>query len=108
MKAREYYETYRDGLISGEQTYHQMDTVRALFLDMSLEAQELMKARQVKTADGVSSVIKEQNQKWNAIVRLLEKKDGITYYKRNGFQEYIQAVLNRHTEEKENEEAAAN
>ena len=55
---------------------------------MNSEVQNLLKVRHVKTDAGTFPIFKEMNQKWNAIVRLFEKKYGTTPIIKDGFQTY--------------------
>jgi hypothetical protein len=61
MKAKDYFTKYEQALVSSD-------------------AEECSAA--------IADMLKEMNQKWNAIVRLLEKKYGATPIVKDGFQLY--------------------
>jgi ribosomal protein L10 len=53
--------------------------------DFSQEVTDLFEIRHIVSRDAIISVLREQNQKWNALVRLFEKKHGTSPLKRDGF-----------------------
>lgn len=68
MKAKEYIEKYRSGIESFE--YETRRTAAFdLIKEMSQEATELMAKRGVLRESAIVAVMKEMNDKWNAIVK---------------------------------------
>lgn len=87
MKAKDYFTKYEQALASADSD--ECSTAIAEMLnEMNSEVQNLLKVRHVKTDAGTFPIFKEMNQKWNAIVRLFEKKYGATPIIKDGFQTY--------------------
>ena len=85
MKAKEYAEKYAP-LINRIKSQADLTAVgRELYLAYAMEVQEICKTRNIKLDTGFKSVLREQNQKWNAMVRLLEAS-GINAVRENGFE----------------------
>lgn len=83
MKAKEYYEQI---MAKNPQTAEEMAiAVGDVVIGLNREAAELVKKRNAKRNDAVRAVIREQNNKWNAIVGLFEKKQGISPIRRNAY-----------------------
>lgn len=83
MKAKEYYEQI---MAKNPQTADEMAiAVGDVVIGLNREAAELVKKRNAKRNDAVRAVIREQNNKWNAIVGLFEKKQGISPIRRNAY-----------------------
>lgn len=90
MKAKEYFNQYEEGIVSEYNAKASGETPKAsaaysLFLAMSNEAFAIMKERNCKREASCAGVIREINQKWNAINTLFEKKYKISPIVRNGF-----------------------
>ena len=71
MKARDYFEKY-DTLIMEEQKNGEIGTTKKLLLEMSDEVTAVCKQRKAVKDEAVIAVLKEINQKWNAICRMYE------------------------------------
>lgn len=69
MKAKEYVALYLEVI----QNSSKKDSVTLLLQKMNKETKELIETRRIKSDSGATSLIKEQNNKWNAIVNKLEK-----------------------------------
>ena len=83
MKAKEYYEQI---MAKNPQTADEMANAVGDVVDsLNKEAKEIIKKRNIRRDDAVRAVIREQNNKWNAIVGLFEKKQGISPIRRNAF-----------------------
>lgn len=80
MKAKEYVEKYCEEIAAGDDS-----AMRELFLDLSQEVVSLCKSRNVRFAKGQISVIKEVNEKWNAIARKMKKEKGVDILREDGF-----------------------
>lgn len=85
MKAKDYFAKYEQALVSSDPEECSA-AIADMLNEMNSEVQNLMKARHVKTDAGTFPVFKEMNLKWNAIVRLFEKKYGATPIVKDGFQ----------------------
>ena len=86
MKAVDYFNKYESRLIQDND-----DGIKAigeLLYDMVMESKTLMNNRNVKTTLGIVSIIKELNDKWNAICRLFEKKYKESPIVRDGYKIY--------------------
>ena len=81
MKAIDYYREYRDfffGIAACKPLNEIEDTIRELEEDFLDEAWEIYKKRNGKTDEAYEKVCQEQTEKWNALVRIFEKKHGIS------------------------------
>lgn len=85
MKAKEYFEKYKD--LGSEPFEARKPIAKKLFLELSDEVTEICNSRKIRTNVSLISVIKEINQKWNAIANLFEKEYGEQILARNGFKE---------------------
>ena len=86
MKAKEYYAKYGPDLIKEwDSEPSSTEVLTKLVIDLHMEAVELDKLRNGKTRGALLSAIGEQNEKWNAIVRLFEKAGHVSPLKWNGF-----------------------
>lgn len=94
MKAKEYFEKYHEGLYEEYQTGERKH-LSNLLTEMLREATDILEKRKVKFDRGLMGVIKEQNDKWNAIVNLLEKKYGVLILKRDGFKKWMKYELSK-------------
>ena len=87
MKAKDYFAKYEQALAS-DNSDECSTAIAEMLNEMNSEEQNLLKVRHVKTDAGTFPIFKEMNQKWNAIVRLFEKKYGATPIVKDGFQLY--------------------
>lgn len=87
MKAKDYFAKYEKALAS-DNSDECSTAIAEMLNEMNSEVQNLLKVRHVKTDAGTFPIFKEMNQKWNAIVRLFEKKYGATPIVKDGFQLY--------------------
>ena len=92
MKAKEYFEKY-DELIIKDHIAGSIESAKKLLIELSVESKNICEARHVKRDAAVVSVLKETNQKWNAICSLYEKKYGVSPLNRNAFIEYWKHVM---------------
>lgn len=84
MKAKEYFDKYKNGLASEDKDTYVL-TFREMYQEMFKECVNTMETRQVKQNNAVVSVFKEMNDRYNAICRLLAKEYGESPIKENGF-----------------------
>lgn len=87
MKAKDYYKKYRDEIVSKDEK-KSIEAISSMVLEMSKEARDTIKDRRVRSDSGAVAVIREMNQKYNAVVTLFEKEFGASPLLRNGFREY--------------------
>lgn len=87
MKAKDYFAKYEQALAS-DNSDECSTAIAEMLNEMNSEVQNLLKVRHIKTDAGTFPIFKEMNQKWNAIVRLFEKKYGATPIVKDGFQLY--------------------
>jgi len=92
MKAKEYFEKY-DELIIKDQIAGSIESAKKLLIELTDEAKNICESRHVKRDAAVVSVLKEINQKWNAICSLYEKKYGASPLNRNAFIKYWKQVI---------------
>lgn len=87
MKAKDYFAKHERGLIAVNPDECSA-AIAEVLNEMNSEVRNLLKVRHIKTEAGTFSLFKEMNQKWNAIVRLFEKKYGVTPIIKDGFRLY--------------------
>lgn len=99
MKAVEYFDKYKnrffipDGDTYLEATYEEDKiTIRDLLLAMTNEAMEIAEERKAQKSSAFTAIVREQNQKWNAICRLFANHYGFSPLKHDGFHLYIENV----------------
>lgn len=87
MKAKEYYAKYHDQLPSPneKECFH---AISDLILELSGEVKTIASQRKAKTNQATIGIIREINDKYNAIVSLFEAKDGASPIKRDGFMSF--------------------
>ena len=73
MKAADYVAKYGEAMSNITKITND-DAVSKLFIEMSGEVATILKDRKVVKSGGVIAVLKEMNDKWNAIISLYEKK----------------------------------
>lgn len=80
MKAKEYFEKYFENVKSFEEI---SENGKAMFKDMLKEFDEIKKARNPKTVDGLVGIVRELNDKWNSVAAKVEQKFSTAVIKRN-------------------------
>ena len=92
MKAKDYFDKYEVATVAfgGKNA---ADAITDMTIEMCKEVETLYNARGGKTNSALAGVIKEINQKWNAVSSLFEKKYGVSPMKRNGFIEFLKHAL---------------
>lgn len=87
MKAKEYFEKYGEAVWEefAKPAGERVDALVKLITDMNDELHDLLEKRKVKLMGGLHAVIREQNQKGNAIYEMFVKKYGQSPVKRNWF-----------------------
>lgn len=88
MKAKEYFQKYKDHF-----EHYPDAVVKDMLKDFNEEAEELAKLRNVKSPESLVAIFKEQNQKWNAVVRIVDQEIGENIIPRNvPWEMYSEAV----------------
>ncbi len=104
MKAIDYFNEYGDAVFCESFHDEKHDELNKLFMAFVREMKETIEVRGVKTDKATVAVIKEQNQKWNALCAIYEKKyEGMCPLNRNGFLNAMKneiPALNRYLENK--------
>ena len=79
MKAKDYAEQF----FKDEQTMSDIDCTSKVFVGFVTEIETISKTRNVSTTDGMLSIIKEQDRKWKAFCRIVNKDQPC--FKEDGF-----------------------
>lgn len=87
MKAKDYFKKYDHDIWTEwhDPEVHRDGPMAKLYIEMSSELKDIMDVRHVNSDRGMIGVLREQNQKWNAIRNLFERKYGESPIQRNGF-----------------------
>lgn len=105
MKATEYYAEFRDPILmyirnmdggldaDAELSADGVSATTKLFQRLLSEALEIQKNRDALSPEAQRSILREQNQKWNAIVSLFEKEFGRSPLSRNHFLKVCDKLL---------------
>lgn len=96
MKAKEYYEKYCGDLVAEWRLYPlegETLSLTVLITEFIKETVEIMRIRKCVKLDATQAVVLEQNDKWNAIVRIFDKKAEESPLKRDGFLHYAEKNL---------------
>lgn len=81
MKAIDYYNEFISSPIE--------KTTEEIINKFIHEVSEIIKKRNARTDSAVSAVIKEQNNKWNAMVALFDKHNKTCPFNRNAIWDYF-------------------
>ena len=81
MKAKDYFEKYEERIMKKDA--HSIKALEDMVEEFCVETEKLIKDRHIKLVGGMVGVMKEQNQKWNALCNLFVKKHGISVLKRD-------------------------
>ena len=85
MKAVDYYNKF---------LFHPTeDTIDGIFKEFCCEVVETINKRNAKKDSAVCAVIKEQNNKWNAMVALFDKHNKTCPFKRNAIWNYYASKI---------------
>lgn len=94
MKAKEYYEKYAAELLSGD-----YDTVKQagekLTREFMDEVVAISEKRKVSRPESLVDIIKELNQKWNALGSLFIKRDRRPVLAEDGFREIMHDQIDK-------------
>lgn len=94
MKAIEYFEQYGEAVFAeAMEKGHGDKALSDLMLAFVREMKDLIKSRNVQSNRGTVGVIREMNEKWNALVAIFEKHKGDSPIRRNGFRLYMELEI---------------
>lgn len=95
MKAKEYFRKYDEAVWAEahDPEIHTDGPMAKMFIEFTIEMKEILNKRNVKFDKGVWGVIRDQNEKWNAVMNLFIKKYGETPITRDGFKTGIMQEL---------------
>lgn len=86
MKALEYYNLYHKDIMNPA-THSDIRNVviKEMFLEFCDESKDMIAVRHIKNDTGLPSILRELNDKWNAVARLLVKNYGHSWLATDGF-----------------------
>lgn len=87
MKAKELYAKYKERIAS-ENDEESVRGLCELLADLGAETKELIAKRKVTTDCGGTAVLRELNDKYNAVCRMFERDYGASPIKKDGFMTY--------------------
>ncbi len=86
MKAKDYFDKFVDAIKECQDDNQKLLAVtNAIYLNFQAELNQMIDHRNIKFLNAAISVIDEQNRKWNALERLIEKAGIPPVLKINGF-----------------------
>ena len=100
MKAKEYFEKYFADVESTDENPNNDLVVErgvALFKEMSAEVINILDTRHATRDSALEGALKEQNQKFNSVANMVEKKYGHPFLIRNSFLGYWKEKLGGNT-----------
>lgn len=87
MKAKEYYAKYKDRIASVDDK-ESLQGVCDMLYELCMESKEMIAKRKVRTDCGGVAVLRELNDKYNAVCRMFERDYGAPVIKKDGFMDY--------------------
>lgn len=84
MKAKQYFEKHQQEMTCGDEKRVQA-AINQLVLELNDEAKDMLKARNVNTDRAALSILRELNDKYNAVIGLFEKHYGASPLMRDGY-----------------------
>ena len=89
MKAKEYYDKYANDIMRNNTFEAAMLSLKSMYDEFNREMVDICNVRHCATDLATAAVIREQNQKWNALERRFrESNEGLSPIKRDGFKEF--------------------
>lgn len=85
MKVQDYYMKYKEYFEDAKDESEINNIITEIVKEMNQELFEITNKRQIKTDRAVLAVVKEMNQKWNALIRIFEKEKIQCFMKVDGF-----------------------
>lgn len=104
MKAREYFANYYDAIIKEVSGGTENKALSRLLIAMLDETIDICEDRHIRLMTGMQNVIREQNNKWNTIANMFERRYGSPVLKKDGFSAWIGKRLSEKLGIKEDEE----
>lgn len=92
MKAKEYYAKYKERIASTDDQVS-LQAVSDLVRDLSMEAKDLVEKRHARSNCAGVAILREMNDKYNAVCNLFEREFGATPIKPNGFMYYWKRTM---------------
>ncbi len=89
MKAIDYYKAHATMFYSAVRLSDVVEEVSVLLQEFANETQEIINKRHAKFMPSIAAVMKEQNQKWNALCSMFEKKHGCSPIRRDAYKEAV-------------------
>lgn len=108
MKAKEYFAKYGDRLVANDFDHSEYDVTTAegrdackdaiekhinkalsdMIIEMSTEIRTIMEQRKCRTNEAVAAVVREMNDRFNVVARMLKEKNEFDVLKPNGLARY--------------------
>lgn len=88
MKAKDYAAKFGPDIYSDDQSVS-MKATSQLLIELYKEVQNICDVRHVKFDRGILPIVREQNSKWNAVCRILEKEYGRALLKEDGYIDFL-------------------
>ena len=85
MKAKDYFEKYREQMTAAKTAEEYADIIFNINTEMRSEMIDMIKKRKIASESALKGTIMEFNDKWNAIIRLFNKAEIPCYMKFDGF-----------------------
>lgn len=87
MKAKEYFEKYDKSIVEEaiQPEVKKDGAIAQLYIEMFSEMKKIIEIRHIQNDNSLMSLVREQNDKWNAIERLFIKKYKLSPIAHNGF-----------------------
>ena len=96
MKAKEYFEKYHEAIWAEAQANGAPEDgpTAMMYADFAMEIKDIIKQRNIQFDRAIPGIVRELNQKWNAVANMFEKKYGASPIARDGFAKAIKKQLN--------------
>lgn len=91
-KAIEYVNKYQEQLNQNEEEIFE-EAAKQLMFDLIKEIEELSEIRKAKTNKSFINIVKEINQKYNKIVRILPTDKATYILKEDGFKTFVKKII---------------
>lgn len=94
MRATEYFEKYEHPLMEGFRNGAEKaaDVAGEFACEFFREMGDICAMRHVTRMSGINGVVKDQNNKWNKVVRMFTAKYGCSPIKQDGFKELFKKI----------------
>ena len=92
MKAKEYYAKYKDRIVAADDK-ESLQGMCDMLYELCMESKAIVTKRGVRTDCGCVAVLREMNDKYNAVCRMFEAEYGASPIKKDGFMTYWRRQL---------------